>query len=152
VAPPLGVTHFLILSQTNVGTNLRVIRIPLGPTITFRVKNFSLIKDVTAAQKKKHSPGMEYKFSPLIVLSNFQGNEVHKKLITAMFQNMFPPIDVHSVRLTECRRVVLLHLDKATGDIEFRHYMVKASPHGLSKPIKKNNSRKNPKFGRFGRY
>jgi len=71
VASPLGVTHFLILSQTPVGSNLRLVRLPHGPTLTFRLNSFSNIRDIVQMQKTPHSPGSEYKHPPLLVLNNF---------------------------------------------------------------------------------
>lgn len=41
VAGPLGVTHFLMLSRTEEFINLRVCRLPRGPTITFHIKSVS---------------------------------------------------------------------------------------------------------------
>lgn len=40
---------------------MRVARVPRGPTLTFRVLNYSLMKDVFLSQKKPHSPGVEFR-------------------------------------------------------------------------------------------
>ena len=39
MAGPIGVTHLLIFGQTDAGTNLRILRAPRGPTLTFRVNS-----------------------------------------------------------------------------------------------------------------
>lgn len=39
VAGPLGVSHFMILSRTKSHVNLRLCRLPRGPTITFHIDN-----------------------------------------------------------------------------------------------------------------
>lgn len=41
VAGPLGVTHFMIISRSDDFINLRVCRIPHGPTLTFHIKAVS---------------------------------------------------------------------------------------------------------------
>ena len=41
VAGPLGVTHFMIVSRSATHVNLRVCRLPRGPTITFHITNVS---------------------------------------------------------------------------------------------------------------
>ncbi len=41
VAGPLGVTHFMIVSRSDEFINLRVCRIPHGPTLTFHIKAVS---------------------------------------------------------------------------------------------------------------
>jgi len=40
--------------------------------------------------------------APLVVMNNF-GAEEHLKLTTALFQNLFPAINVHSVSLKQCK-------------------------------------------------
>merc|ERR1712195_329777 len=50
IAGPLGITHFWICTQSEFGVNLRLMRIPLGPSLTFRIEQFSLIKDVISFQ------------------------------------------------------------------------------------------------------
>lgn len=45
-----GVSHMLILTQTEVGNYLRLIKNPKGPTITLEVDEYSLSKDVVAFQ------------------------------------------------------------------------------------------------------
>ena len=37
VAGPLGVSHFIILSKTEQYINLKVCRLPHGPTLTFHI-------------------------------------------------------------------------------------------------------------------
>ena len=39
VAGPLGVTHFVIVSRTDSHVNLRLCRLPRGPTLTFHITN-----------------------------------------------------------------------------------------------------------------
>ncbi|KAJ9104766.1 hypothetical protein QFC19_003907 [Naganishia cerealis] len=45
MAGPLGVTHMMIFTLTEAANvHLRVARIPAGPTLTFRVERYSLMK------------------------------------------------------------------------------------------------------------
>ena len=37
IAGPLGVTHFIMISKTNEHVNLKIAKLPRGPTITFHV-------------------------------------------------------------------------------------------------------------------
>ena len=41
VAGPLGVTHFVIVSRTEQYINLKVCRLPRGPTLTFHINAVS---------------------------------------------------------------------------------------------------------------
>jgi ribosome biogenesis protein SSF1/2 len=50
---------------------------------------------------------------PLVVLNAFgQSDQSHVKLMKATFQNMFPTINTKTVKLSECKRVVLFHYKK----------------------------------------
>jgi len=183
VSSPLGVTHFLIFSQTVAGVNLRLVRLPHGPTLSFRVNGYSNIRDIVHMQKKPHSPGSEYAQPPLVVLNNFsaaalaQAAEQAKqedaeeaaaaeaerlasptatlippsadtlKLTATMFQNMFPPIDVSTLQVKDCRRVVLLQYEPKTSSVLFRHFLISAAPVGLNRGIKKLMKSQIPDLG-----
>lgn len=53
------------------------------------------------------------------------------------FQSLFPSINVRTVKLASCNRVLLLHLNEEDDTIEFRHYLVRTKPHGASRLIKR---------------
>ena len=51
----------------------------------------------------RYAPSMcHLQDAPLVVMNNF-GAEEHLKLTTALFQNLFPAINVHSVSLKQCK-------------------------------------------------
>jgi ribosome biogenesis protein SSF1/2 len=70
-------------------------------------------------------------------LNNFPAGEEHTKLMSIMFQNLFPPLNVQLVKVNQCRRVVLFNFLKEERRIEFRHYAIKVSPVGINKNVKK---------------
>eukprot|EP00696_Hemimastix_kukwesjijk_P015990 gnl/Hemi2/4283_TR1498_c0_g1_i1.p1 gnl/Hemi2/4283_TR1498_c0_g1~~gnl/Hemi2/4283_TR1498_c0_g1_i1.p1 ORF type:complete len:422 (-),score=141.46 gnl/Hemi2/4283_TR1498_c0_g1_i1:31-1296(-) len=137
IAPQLGVTHFVVFSCSDVGTYVKIGRFPRGPTLTFRVQSFSLSRDIVQLFKRPHSPGKEFLTPPLVVLNNFDEADNRSHLMAVMFQNMFPPINVQTVQLKSCRRVVLLNHDAEHDAVEFRHYTIKASPVGLTRSVKR---------------
>ncbi|KAA8514828.1 hypothetical protein F0562_018007 [Nyssa sinensis] len=137
VAGPMGVTHFLMLSKTETSPYLRVSRTPQGPTLTFKIHEYSLATDVTQSQLRPRCPQDLFKNSPLIVLSGFGTGEQHLKLTTIMFQNIFPAIDINTVKLSSCQRIVLLNYNKETKLIDFRHYSIRLQPVGVSRRIRK---------------
>lgn len=97
VAGQYGVSHFLIFSKTDTGTNLRIAKHARGPTLTFRVIDYTLIKDVTEMHVRPRSPGQEYQHAPLLVLNNFKSQERQVKLMATSFQSMFPALRLQSV-------------------------------------------------------
>ncbi|XP_031407746.1 peter Pan-like protein isoform X1 [Punica granatum] len=137
VAGPMGVTHFLILSKTDAAPYLKVARTPQGPTLTFKINEYSLASDVAQSQLRPRCPKDLFKNSPLIVLSGFGTGEQHLKLTTIMFQNIFPAIDVNTVKLSSCQRIVLLNYNKETKLVDFRHYSIRLQPIGVSRRIRK---------------
>ncbi|KAJ2156089.1 rRNA-binding ribosome biosynthesis protein [Coemansia sp. RSA 552] len=143
VSSHLGLTHMLLFSQTETGTNLRIARIPRGPTLYFCVNKYSLAKDCLKLQRTPHSPSAaEFGHSPLIILNNFatgadEAGSKHLKLMTAMLQNMFPAINPSTMRLSEARRVVLFNYNDETGTIDFRHYTIVVKPVGVTKGVKR---------------
>ena len=54
-----------------------------------------------------------------------------------MFQNLFPPIKVHTMPLSAARRVVLLSYNPVTRTIDFRHYLISIRPLGVSRSVRK---------------
>jgi ribosome biogenesis protein SSF1/2 len=53
------------------------------------------------------------------------------------------------MKVEDCKRVVLLHHDKDSKRIEFRHYLIKAVPIGLSKSIKRVVNKKLENLNEF---
>lgn len=69
VAGQLGVTHTLMFSQTESGTNLRMARLPRGPTLNFRVMSYSNMKDVLAMQKRPRLVQSDFQTAPLVIIT-----------------------------------------------------------------------------------
>lgn len=76
---------------------LKISRLPRGPTLTFKIHNFSLARDVVSSLKKQNVVEEAFKHSPLIVLNSFSGEGMQMKLMASMFQNMFPTINLTNV-------------------------------------------------------
>ncbi|XP_034046402.1 suppressor of SWI4 1 homolog [Thalassophryne amazonica] len=149
VAGPLGVTHFVVFSKTTSSINMRLARLPKGPTLHFRVVKYSLVKDVVSALKKHRMHDQQFTHHPLLVLNNFAADGMHIKLMATMFQNMFPSINVHTVSLNNIKRCVLLDYNLESQEIEFRHYSLKVVPVGMSRGVKKLMQEKFPNMSKF---
>ena len=139
VAGPLGITHMLLLSKTDASVNLRIGRVPRGPTLTFKVESYVLGSDVRSSQKRPCDFAQALRTSPLVVLNNFggEGRGNHLKLVATTFQNIFPTINVQTVRLSDCQRVVLLNYNEQDDTVEFRHYFIRPTATGVSRSVKR---------------
>ena len=102
MAGPFKVTHMLVLSQTDDFVNLRVMRVPRGPTLSFhvrhsviatpgvapgspvrsslQVKEYTLMRHVHAMQRRPVDVTTAYLSSPLVVLNNFADSAKHLKV------------------------------------------------------------------------
>ncbi|XP_047427879.1 suppressor of SWI4 1 homolog [Mugil cephalus] len=149
IAGPLGVTHFMIFSKTPSSVNMRLARLPKGPMLHFKVLKYSLIKDVVSSLKKHRMHEQQFTHHPLLILSNFGTDGMHVKLMSTMFQNMFPSINVHKVSLNNIKRCVLLSYNPETQEIQFRHYSLKVVPVGMSRGVKKLMQEKFPNMSKL---
>ncbi|KAJ4877429.1 Peter Pan-like protein [Raphanus sativus] len=137
VSGPMGVTHFLMLKKTASALSLRVARSPQGPTLTFKIHQYSLASDIAKSQLRPRCPPDLFKIPPLIVLYGFDPQEPHLLLATKMFRKIFPDLDVDTIKLSTCQRLVLMNYNKDTKLIDFRHYSLRLQPVGVSRRLRK---------------
>jgi len=140
MAGPLGVTHLFLFSRSENGnTNLRIGITPRGPTLHFRVSNYSLCKDIVKSLKRAKSGGVEHTTSPLLVMNNLvNSNDENctvpkhlESLMTTVFQSLFAPIAPQTTPLKSIKRLLLLDrvATKSKSDdppyvLNFRHYSI----------------------------
>merc|ERR1712142_597117 len=97
--------------------------------------------------KRPKTIGEQFKNPPLVVLNGFDNDIMEMKLMTTMFQNMFPAIKVHKIKLSSIKRCAMFSYNKETECIEFRHYNIEATPVGVNKGIKRLLKPKVPNLG-----
>lgn len=153
---PLGVSHLLLFSRSEVGNvNLRLCRVPRGPTLHFRVENYSLCKDILKSMRRPRAGANDYLVAPLLVMNNFLTSDAERerlgdkappkhleKLVTDMFQGLFPPIQPHTTPLHSIKRVLLLNREPPSEEngsvtISLRHYAITTKVTGVPKAIRR---------------
>ena len=87
----------MTFSKTELSTYMRLIRVPRGPTLNFRIRRFTHSRDIVSALKRPQTFPKQFEYAPLLVMNGFQDESIHIKLIATMFQNMFPSINVATV-------------------------------------------------------
>ncbi|KAJ7445746.1 Brix domain-containing protein [Mycena galericulata] len=141
LAPALQVTHLLAFTLTPIAPSLRIIRLSSGPTLSFRVERYSLMKDILNTSRRARSIGMEYLSPPLLVLASFPApsptTPPHLTLLMKSFQSLFPPLSPHTLALSSARRVVLISYNAERGTVDFRHYVITVKPYGVSKRVRR---------------
>jgi len=149
VAGLLKVSHFCVFSKTNLGPYLKIARFPRGPTMSFRVTDYTLARDVRSSLRRQVTYEKQYLNHALLIMNNFTGEDKGLELTESMFRNMFPNINVTKVKLNTVRRAVLLNYNKDTKTIDFRHYTIKVVPVGVTRSVKKIVSSKVPNLGKY---
>lgn len=153
---PLGVSHLLLFSRSESGnTNLRLARTPRGPTLHFRVENYSLCKDILKSMRHPRSGANDFLVAPLLVMNNFLTSDTERerlgdkappkhleKLVTDMFQGLFPPIQPHTTPLHTIKRVLLLNREPPSEEngsctISLRHYAITTKITGVPKALRR---------------
>ncbi|EIW60527.1 Brix-domain-containing protein [Trametes versicolor FP-101664 SS1] len=142
MAPALGVTHLLAFTLTDVAPSMRIVRLSAGPTLSFRVERYSLMKDlVNSSRRARSMSSVEYLSPPLLVLASFpppsSTTPPHLTLLMKTFQSLFPPLAPQSLSLSSARRVVLVHYNAERGTVDVRHYLITVKPYGVSKRIRR---------------
>ncbi|KAF4615491.1 hypothetical protein D9613_002903 [Agrocybe pediades] len=141
MGPALQVTHLLAFTLTPLAPSLRIVRLSDGPTLSFRVERYSLMRDVMNTSRRARSVGMEYLSPPLLVLASFPPpsptTPPHLPLLMKSFQSLFPPLSPHTLSLSSARRVVLISYNADRGTVDFRHYIIKVKPYGVSKRVRR---------------
>lgn len=169
----LGLTHILSISQKQDKLSMRLARTPSGPTLTFKIQQFSLSRNIRQVQRRPfdiHSSKINT-HPPIVVTNNFGDASAspHVKLMRITFQNMFPALNVATVKLRNCRRVVLFNFmrreeekeasasasvspngqPEEDEEVEVRHYAIRATPVGIDKKVRRIIQAKIPNLSKL---
>ncbi|KAJ8517327.1 hypothetical protein ONZ45_g5497 [Pleurotus djamor] len=141
MAPALHVTHLLAFTMTPIAPSMRLVRLSSGPTLSFRVERYSLMKDILHTSRHARGIGMEYLSPPLLVLAAFPPasptTPPHIPLLMKSFQSLFPPLSPQTITLSSARRVVLVHYNADRGTVDIRHFIITVKPYGVSKRVRR---------------
>ncbi|CAH8615287.1 unnamed protein product [Schistosoma haematobium] len=107
------------------GVYLHMIRVPHGPSLTFRVAEYSLKRDIQTLVRRVFD-SRQYSSPPLLVMTGFGmgGTNAntsaplpHLRLVVDMFQNLLPPLNVPKLKLSTVKRVLLVSREVDTAYI-----------------------------------
>ena len=162
VASLLKVTHILMFTTTEKAVYLRLIRLPKGPTLTYRIIEFTNARVVRSSIRRPMLYDSLFRKQPLMIMNGFSQDHVANgsnsglsdlelKLQASMWRNLFPAFNMESINLNDIKRSVLMNYDSYTNTIDFRHYSIRLKPIGITKTVKKLLiSKKVPNLGKFG--
>lgn len=136
-----------------------------GPTFTFKVLRYSTNADLHQLLPRGKKLNSRNLGSPLVILNGFGSkaepkaaskdgppematSEQERKIMSTMFNNLFPGLDLQRVKPSKLKRVVLINFDGEKDLVEWRHYYIKQNYTDMNNKIKKIvNSKKLPNLG-----
>jgi ribosome biogenesis protein SSF1/2 len=143
------VSHMCLFTRSERSMSMKMSRMPQGPTLTFKVHSFILAKDVISSLKKQVVEEASFQQPPLVILNSFSGEGNHMKLMANTFQNMFPPLNLTTMKLSAIKRCVLFSYNPVTNLVDMRHFAISLVPVGVNKGIKKIVQRKVPDMSKL---
>ena len=135
-------SHLVMVSLTSTAPYLKLIKTPHGPTITYRIEQFTLAQDVGKAQAKKTLLQPDYKAPPLLVTVG-----ITHQWTELVLKSLFPGLEVEKVKLSRCHRVVLAY--EQDGILHIRHYFVRRRLAHLSRSLKKLTRKELPNLNSY---
>ncbi|KAK6030226.1 brix domain protein [Ostertagia ostertagi] len=134
----LGVTNMIVLTSSDTSVQLRMMRFNQGPTLTFRVPEYSLSRHILSTQKRPLVHQKLFEKPPLVVMNGFsQSGKKHLLLVETFIQNMFPSINIDTLELRTVKRCLMVNYFEEDDTIEIRHYAIRTVASGLNKSVRK---------------
>lgn len=137
VSGTFHVANMCVFNRSTEQVMLKIGRLPRGPTLVFKIHQFTLARDVISTQKRSFVDDKAFENAPLAILNSFAGDGKQMKLMANTLQNMYPNINVGTVKLSTIRRCVLFSYNPTTDLIDFRHFAIRVQPVGVSRAVKK---------------
>jgi len=143
VAAHFHVSHIFQFSATKAHNYMRIVKLPLGPTLTFQINSFSTARDVRASQRKQ--PVLDhtsFEMAPIQIINGFSqqsklANANAKQLSAEMLRGVLPPVDVPNFNQSNVRRAALFNYDPEEDTILFRHFSIMKKGIGLQRGVAK---------------
>ena len=135
------IDHMMFITSTEAGSYLKAMKLPKGPTVTFKLIEFTLSSDVRQSLKKRIKLQPDFRSPPFLVMKGVEGTP------NLLFRSIFPSLPLEKIKLKRCKRVVLI--DLTDGVYSFRHYMIKSRPVGMSQALKKLSRNTIPNLNKF---
>lgn len=140
-----GFSHMMMFTNTEKNSYLRFAKMPAGPTITFKIKDYCLSNDIYESQTRDKRPlTKNFDHIPLIIMNGFNSADIKEeydtalKTVSMMFQSFFPPLNLTEIQIKKCKRVVMVNLklnDKGEPLLLFRHYDLHIEKYSSKKTI-----------------
>lgn len=139
-----GFSHMMMFTNTEKHSYLKLMKMPKGPTITFKIKGYCLSNDIYNNSKFKIPLTKNFDHIPIIIMNGFNSVHVNSsyqipiQTTSMMFQSFFPPLNLQEIQMKKCKRVVLVSMnadEKGIPLFSFRHYEIEIEKSSMKKTI-----------------
>ena len=137
IAATINVSHIFVFNKTEDKLNLRIMKVPRGPTLWFNITSYSLEKDIQSSLLRPHADQHLSKDAAMCLMSGFNDEKKQSKLAKTFIKNMFPTTNIPTLNLDNVRRVVIWEWNDETEEIDFRQFVISKTPVGVGKKVKK---------------
>lgn len=119
-----GLSHMMMLTNTEKASYMRLAKMPRGPTVTFKLEKYCLSSDIFEhlsslnEQRRRSFKPLTRSFNhvPLVIMNGFNNPNIPDdqkesvNIASMLIQSFFPPINLNDIQLKKCKRVVLFNL------------------------------------------
>lgn len=156
-----GADNLIFLSSKKSGNYMRLMRLPKGPSYSFKIKTYCLNQDLQRLIPRNKRINSQQLKIPMVICKGFQNfsessdpktiSNENLKMIEKYFKGLFPSTKYFKQKNTKTfDRVVLFHFNKKANIFEIRNYYIKQTFTSINPNIKKMlNSNKIPDFSNF---
>jgi len=123
-----GLSHMMMLTNTEKASYLRLAKMPRGPTVTFKLEKYCLSSDIFEylstlqdGKRRIFKPlTKSFNHVPLVIMNGFNNKYIPEdqkesvNIAAMLIQSFFPPINLNEIQLKKCKRVVLFNLKLET--------------------------------------
>ena len=86
------VDHLIFLTSTTNNSYLKAVKLPGGPTLTFKIQGYTNSSDVRASLKKSVRLQPDFKAAPLLVMRGVEG------MPNLLFRSIFPSMALADIK------------------------------------------------------
>ena len=167
-----GLSHMMMVTNTDKNSYIRFSKMPRGPTVTLKVSDYALAGDIfeqKTIDHEKHPLRIKpkpltksFNHIPLVIMNGFNSNKISEayqepvKITAMLLQSFFPPINLNEIQLKKCKRVVLFNLTFEQSEdgalipvIEFRHFDIDIEKYSMKKTISNIINNKKTDLSKF---
>lgn len=125
-----GLSHMMMLTNTEKASYMRLAKMPRGPTVTFKIEKYCLSSDIfehlsalNEVRRRSFKPlTRSFNHVPLVIMNGFNNPNIPDdqkepvNIASMLIQSFFPPINLNEIQLKKCKRVVLFNLKLETPE------------------------------------